>query len=115
MGPTRPPHAWHPHHIAERYSLFTIIVLGESALASTNAIVDAAGHSDDLVPLLVIAACGLLLAAGMWRIYFSRDYHDRLDNLRQALTSGYDTHATGLDGAVSASALTVPIASPCSC
>src|SRR5262245_62126289 len=27
------PTPWHPHHIAERYGLFTIIVLGESVLA----------------------------------------------------------------------------------
>ena len=29
---------WHPEHIAERYGLFTIIVLGESVLASSNAV-----------------------------------------------------------------------------
>ncbi len=29
---------WHPHHIAERYGLFTIIVLGETVLASTAAV-----------------------------------------------------------------------------
>ena len=29
---------WHPHHITERYGLFTLIVLGESLLASANAI-----------------------------------------------------------------------------
>src|SRR4029079_2854084 len=31
--------SWHPHHIAERYSLFTIILLGESAFAGTTAVV----------------------------------------------------------------------------
>jgi low temperature requirement protein LtrA len=29
---------WHPRHIAERYGLFTLIVLGESVLAATNAL-----------------------------------------------------------------------------
>ena len=29
---------WHPHHIAERYGLFTLIVLGESVAAATLAI-----------------------------------------------------------------------------
>ncbi len=29
---------WHPHHIAERYGLFTIIVLGETVAASTVAV-----------------------------------------------------------------------------
>ena len=34
-GPTTP---WHPGHIAERYGLFTIIVLGECVLAATTAV-----------------------------------------------------------------------------
>lgn len=29
--------AWHPHHIAERYGLFTLIVLGETVSAATVA------------------------------------------------------------------------------
>jgi low temperature requirement protein LtrA len=29
---------WHPRHIAERYGLFTIILLGEGVLAATNAV-----------------------------------------------------------------------------
>ncbi|MGV0333296.1 low temperature requirement protein A [Corynebacterium kroppenstedtii] len=32
---------WHREHIAERYGLFTIIVLGESLLGSANAIIEA--------------------------------------------------------------------------
>lgn len=43
---------WHPHHIAERYGLFTIIVLGESVLAATTAAesaVSEAGLSVELV------------------------------------------------------------------
>ena len=31
------PTTWHPHHIAERYGLLTLIVLGESILAATVA------------------------------------------------------------------------------
>src|SRR5204862_468162 len=30
--------AWNPRHIAERYGLFTLIVLGDSVLAATTAI-----------------------------------------------------------------------------
>ena len=30
------PTTWHPHHIAERYGLFTLIVLGESILAGDD-------------------------------------------------------------------------------
>ena len=32
---------WHPHHIAERYGLFFIIVLGETILSSTLAVQEA--------------------------------------------------------------------------
>ena len=35
------PTTWHPHHIAERYGLFTIIVLGESILAASVGLRDA--------------------------------------------------------------------------
>ncbi|MEV6285011.1 low temperature requirement protein A [Kribbella sp. NPDC051770] len=57
---------WHPHHIAERYSLFTIILLGESVLAVSNA-VRATELSGSLV---VVAAGGLVLLFGLWWLYF---------------------------------------------
>ena len=44
---------WHRHHIAERYELFTIIVLGEVILATTQAIagtLDGHGVRDPAVP-----------------------------------------------------------------
>lgn len=61
---------WHPHHIAERYGLFTIILLGESVLASTNAVQDAVEHglSGELV---TIALAGLAVLFTLWWIYFS--------------------------------------------
>src|SRR5262249_36180856 len=34
-APGSHPTTWHPHHIAERYGLFTLIVLGESVAAAT--------------------------------------------------------------------------------
>ena len=43
---------WHPHHIAERYGLFTIIVLGECVLAGATAVqatIDEDGASAELV------------------------------------------------------------------
>src|SRR3989442_944110 len=30
--------AWHPHHIAERYGLFAIILLGEGVLAASGGV-----------------------------------------------------------------------------
>ncbi|HET9499710.1 MAG TPA: low temperature requirement protein A [Marmoricola sp.] len=68
-GPSTP---WHPDHIAERYQLFTIIVLGGVILAVTQALsasIDANGISVDLV--LVVAA-GLLIVFSLWWLYFKR-------------------------------------------
>lgn len=41
LSEARRPLPWHPHHIAERYGLFTIIVLGEGLLGASNAIIEA--------------------------------------------------------------------------
>lgn len=68
-GPRTP---WHRHHIAERYQLFTIIVLGEVILATTQAIsasLDAHGFSADLAMLVGGA---LLLVFSLWWLYFKR-------------------------------------------
>ncbi len=61
---------WHPHHIAERYSLLTIIALGEGVVgtvASLSAVVSAQGWSFDAV-FVVVAGVGLTF--GMWWSYF---------------------------------------------
>lgn len=80
---------WHPHHITERYGLFTLILLGESILASANAVVESLHTIEHLGLLMVIAVCGLITAAGMWWIYFSRDHHHLIHSLRSSLTYGY--------------------------
>jgi low temperature requirement protein LtrA len=64
------PTSWHPHHIAERYGLFTIILLGESVLAASNgatAAVEAEGVSG---PLLAVALSALVLLFALWWLYF---------------------------------------------
>ncbi|MDR6571712.1 low temperature requirement protein LtrA [Curtobacterium sp. 320] len=80
---------WHTRHIAERYSLFTLIVLGEGLVASANAVIDGIAHADHLGSLLVLAACGLVIVAGLWWIYFSREQHDHIRSLPTALLFGY--------------------------
>jgi len=63
---------WHVEHIVERFQLFTIIVLGEVILATTQAIsasLDGHGLSADLSLLI---AGGLLLVLSLWWIYFKR-------------------------------------------
>ncbi|MDQ3811609.1 MAG: low temperature requirement protein A [Chloroflexota bacterium] len=61
---------WHPGHIAERYGLFTIIVLGECVLAATTAVQAAIIQSGLSSGLLVTGVGGLLLVFGMWWSYF---------------------------------------------
>jgi low temperature requirement protein LtrA len=68
----RQPIPWHPDHIAERYGLFTIIVLGESILAATVTMQGAIDEHGVSGSLLVIAAAGLALIFGLWWTYFDR-------------------------------------------
>ncbi len=73
---------WHPHHIAERYGLFTIIVLGESVLASTAAILAARSESGTSLDLIVVAVAGLVLIFACWWLYFLESDAPRLDTRR---------------------------------
>ncbi len=61
---------WHPGHIAERYGLFTIIVLGESVLAATVGVQVALDADGSFADLATIAFGGALLVFSMWWMYF---------------------------------------------
>lgn len=80
---------WHPHHIVERYGLFTLIVLGETVSASTVAVQSALDEQEALGVLLPIAAGGLLIVFAAWWIYFAVPAHERLSDNRQAIPWGY--------------------------
>ncbi|QIX27833.1 low temperature requirement protein A [Nocardioides sp. JQ2195] len=72
------PTPWHPHHIAERYSLMFIIVLGETVLSTTVAIqVAIDGEAIGWRAGLVVVG-GLLVVFSAWWLYFSRDTGDVL-------------------------------------
>ncbi|MEU4408954.1 low temperature requirement protein A [Streptosporangium sp. NPDC023963] len=62
--------SWHPHHIAERYGLFTIILLGESVLAATTGVEGAIEAAELSGSLVVIAVSGLVLLFALWWLYF---------------------------------------------
>jgi low temperature requirement protein LtrA len=84
--------SWHPHHIAERYGLFTIIVLGETVLAASLAFqsgFDAGGGGS----LLVLAGFGLVIVFGIWWLYFDLPGHERLEASRSAFLWGYGHYA----------------------
>ncbi|WP_252445036.1 low temperature requirement protein A [Pseudonocardia humida] len=73
--------SWHPHHIAERYALFTIILLGESVLAVSTGIADvlASGLRWSLV---VVAGSGLVLLFALWWLYELEPSADGLSTRR---------------------------------
>ena len=69
---------WHPHHIAERYGLLTIIALGEGifgTVAGVSAIVQEQGWSLEAV-LVIVAGVGLTF--GLWWTYFMVNAGDAL-------------------------------------
>ncbi|MFI6940332.1 low temperature requirement protein A [Streptomyces sp. NPDC050418] len=81
--------SWHPHHIAERYGLFTIIVLGETIAAATIAVKSGVQEHDALDELLPVAAGGLLIVFAAWWIYFVVPVHGLLKSNKQGFLWGY--------------------------
>jgi low temperature requirement protein LtrA len=65
-----PMTSWHPDHIVERYSLFTLIVLGESILACSTAVQASFGEHGPSLALLVVAVAGLVIVFALWWLYF---------------------------------------------
>jgi len=126
------PTTWHRSHIAERYGLFTLIVVGEAVLASTTAIqigFDVGGHR---AGLLGLSAAALVMVFAMWWLYFDRDAEEVLTTAQSAFFFGYFhyfvfasaaavgagialnadaiMHATELSGRGAAWAIAVPVA-----
>ncbi|MCC6329296.1 MAG: low temperature requirement protein A, partial [Acidobacteria bacterium] len=61
---------WHAHHIAERYSLFAIIALGEGVVgtvAALSAVIESQGWTMDVA---LVGLAGIGLTFGMWWVYF---------------------------------------------
>jgi low temperature requirement protein LtrA len=75
---------WHPHHIAERYGLFTIILLGETiaVLAIGDSQVVTAG--DRIGPLIAVGVSALVLIFGLWWLYFLQPAGEGLAAHRKA-------------------------------
>lgn len=82
------PTSWHPRHIAERYGLFTLIVLGETISAATVA-VQSTVDQEASTNLLPIAAGGLLIVFAAYWIYFVVPVHEQLQGARSAFLWGY--------------------------
>jgi low temperature requirement protein LtrA len=103
---------FHPHHIAERYGLLTIIVLGEVILSAVLAIQQAMGSGEEppasegngghtapyasagpaeglswsVAPLVL---GGLLIMFSLWWLYFSHRHVELVENPRAVWLFGY--------------------------
>ena len=64
----RPP--WNAGHVAERFSLLTLIVLGEVIAATTSAVTALTGEDGWSPAAVAITASGLVLATAFWWAYF---------------------------------------------
>lgn len=84
---------FHPHHMAERYALLTIIVLGEQVLSVTGAVqgaigagAEGAGWTSDLACLI---GGGLLIVFSVWWWYFRWDHGDLMSQPTKQWVLGY--------------------------
>jgi low temperature requirement protein LtrA len=80
---------FHPHHIVERFGLFTIIVLGESILAASTAMQAALAHDQLNTSVLKIGVGGVLIVFSMWWTYFYQSEHDIMKSVKTAFLWSY--------------------------
>jgi low temperature requirement protein LtrA len=102
------PTTWHPHHIAERYGLFTLIVLGETVLAASIAVQAGLAEGFD-AGLLWIAAGGVVLVFAMWWLYFDRDAAPVLRTLRTSMRWGYGHYFVFASAAATGAGIAVAV------
>ncbi len=72
---------WHPHHVAERYSLFAIITLGEGVVgtvASSGGLLGGADGTHWTGTAVAVVVAGIGLTFGMWWVYFTTPFGDIL-------------------------------------
>lgn len=75
---------WHPRHIAERYGLLTIIVLGEGILGVSQTILHFLINPTYSAAAILISGLALLaLLFSVWWLYFSIPFDDILDEERR--------------------------------
>ena len=125
------PTSWHPEHIAERYGLFTLIVLGETILASSVAFQVVVNERDASTTVILTAIGALLTVFSMWWIYFAKRAAPALVSNRVGFPWGYGhfvvfssaaavgagvgvmvdsvTHHTHLSDLGAAAAFTIPV------
>ncbi|MEU6132910.1 low temperature requirement protein A [Saccharopolyspora sp. NPDC047091] len=76
---------WHPHHMAERYSLFAIITLGEGVvgtIASSSGLLGGGSGMNWSGDAIAVVVAGVGLTFGMWWVYFAVPFGEILDRRR---------------------------------
>ena len=123
---------WHPHHISERYGLFTLIVLGEAVASASVAVQEGIDHRATSATLYLIGVGGMLVVFSMWWVYFAKPIAERLVEPRLAFLWGYGhylvfaaaaaagagiavnvdqaTHESDLSRVLAGATITVPVA-----
>src|SRR5829696_1597117 len=100
---------FHPHHIAERYALLTLIVLGEVILASVQAVQVAIGQGAG-PGLLALVVGGLLTVFSMWWLYFKREHAGLFErSIRQTFVTGYGHYLVFASVAATGAALAASV------
>ncbi|MFJ4963151.1 low temperature requirement protein A [Streptomyces sp. NPDC088729] len=77
---------WHPHHVAERYSLFAIITLGEGVVgtvASSGGLLGGPDGTRWTGNAVAVVVAGVGLTFGMWWVYFTTPFGDVLVHRRE--------------------------------
>lgn len=77
---------WHPHHMAERFSLFAIITLGESVVGTVASSSGLLGGADGLTwttNTVAVVIAGVGLTFGMWWVYFATPFGEVLQHRKR--------------------------------
>jgi len=61
---------WHPHHLAERYALLTIIALGETVMGTLSAATQISALHGWTLDAVVVVAAGVAMSFALWWVYF---------------------------------------------
>lgn len=104
------PTTYHPHHIAERYGLFTVIVLGESVTAATLAFQDALSTSGASATIIGMAVAATVTMFCLWWIYFDHETLPEINAARAAFLWGYGHYLVFAAGAAVGAGLVVAVA-----
>ncbi|WP_089227034.1 low temperature requirement protein A [Actinacidiphila glaucinigra] len=101
---------WHPRHIAERFGLFTLIVLGESITAAAGAVRAALDTDATFGDIATLVLGGTLTVCALWWLYFAQNASRRLGNFTTATLWGYGHYAVFACAAAVGAGLAVNVA-----